>query len=187
MTVRRFVLRLFVIMAASICAMPAYAQNDESFMPKGGKTLLLELFSASDIAELRGAVGQKRTEAEWNEAVAGWAGNRSERERAELVAYLSFNLPLPAGAVDNASTRETITAALPADGRELAWTQCQFCHSLYTGYLMHKRDVQGWRNIFVSPFHRRMKMTEAERETFSRYSAINMPMKPEDVPKDLRY
>jgi hypothetical protein len=52
---------------------------------------------------------------------------------------------------------------------------------------MHQRDVQGWRNLFVSPFHRRMKMTEAERETFSRYSAINMPMKPEDVPKELRF
>lgn len=187
MSARRFASLLLAAITVSICAVPAHAQNDETFMPKGGKTLLLELFSASDIVALRSAVGQKRTEAEWNEAVAGRAKALSERERAELVAYLSFNLPLPAGTVDTASTRDTIAAALPADGRELAWTQCQFCHSLYTGYLMHKRDVQGWRNLFVSPFHRRMKMTEAERETFSRYSAINMPMKPEDVPKELRF
>jgi hypothetical protein len=187
MIARRFVSCLFAVIMVSIGAMQAHAQNDETFMPKGGKTLLLELFPASDIAELRSAVGQKRTEAEWAEAVAGRARTLSERERAELVAYLSYNLPLPAGTADTSSTREAIATTLPADGRELAWTQCQFCHSLYTGYLMHQRDVQGWRNLFVSPFHRRMKMTEAERETFSRYSAINMPMKPEDVPKELRF
>ena len=30
-------------------------------------------------------------------------------------------------------------------------------------------------------------MTEAERETFARYSAINMPIPFEDVPEDLRF
>ena len=47
--------------------------------------------------------------------------------------------------------------------------------------------MQGWRNIFLSPFHRELKMTAQEREKFARYSAINMPMKFEDVPEDLRF
>ena len=41
--------------------------------------------------------------------------------------------------------------------------------------------------MFMSPFHRELKMTPAEREEFSRYSALNMPMKVEDVPAELRF
>ena len=49
------------------------------------------------------------------------------------------------------------------------------------------RDAQGWRNVFLSPFHRQMEMSEKQREEFARYSAINMPMKVEEVPPDLRF
>jgi hypothetical protein len=163
----------------------ALAQQDENFMPKGGKTLLLQIFGESDVASLREFLNKRRSEAEWSAATAARSKDLSERERQELVAYLAINLPvsIDAGQADRAA----VVLALPPDGRELAWNQCQFCHSLFTSYLMHQRDVQGWRNIFLSPFHRRMKMTETERETFARYSAINMPMKKEDVPADLRY
>ena len=41
--------------------------------------------------------------------------------------------------------------------------------------------------MFQSPFHRELKMTAQEREELARYSAINMPMKIEDVPPDLRF
>jgi hypothetical protein len=41
--------------------------------------------------------------------------------------------------------------------------------------------------VFLSPFHRNIKMSEKERETFARYSAVSMPMKAEDVPPDLRF
>ena len=58
---------------------------------------------------------------------------------------------------------------------------------MFSGYLMQNRDAQGWRSIFLSPFHRNIKMTEQERETFARYSAISMPMKAENVPADLRF
>jgi len=110
-----------------------------------------------------------------------------EREVGELAAYLAVNLPLPEGAVQQAESQGDIGSALPADGRELAWTQCQFCHSLFSGYLMQQRDAQGWRSVFLSPFHRGLKMTAQQRETFARYSAINMPMKVDDVPAALRY
>lgn len=178
---------LALILAAILPSGAAFAQQDESFMPKGGKTLLLELFGDNDVVALRDFITTRRTEAEWLAALAAKNGALSDRERAELAAYASINLPLSADAAEKATTRPSIAAVLPPDGRELAWTQCQFCHSLFTGYLMHQRDVQGWRNIFLSPFHRGMKMTAAARETFARYSAINMPMKKEDVPADLRY
>jgi hypothetical protein len=73
------------------------------------------------------------------------------------------------------------------DGRELAWEYCQSCHSLFSGYLTQERDAPAWLNTFASPFHREIKMTQKQREEFARYSAINMPMKFEDVPEELRF
>jgi len=166
---------------------PVMAQEDEGFMPRGGKTLFLELADTPRLAELREIGNLTRTESEWR----GFLGERhkqlGEREVTELAAYLAVNLPLPDGAVEQAESRGDVSSALPADGRELAWTQCQFCHSLFSGYLMQQRDVQGWRSVFLSPFHRGLKMTAQQRETFARYSAINMPMKAADVPAALRY
>jgi hypothetical protein len=53
--------------------------------------------------------------------------------------------------------------------------------------LTQRRNAQGWRNMFLSPFHRELKMNPQEREEFARYSALNMPMRIEDVPQDLRF
>jgi hypothetical protein len=155
------------------------AGEDPGFMPKGGRTLLLE-WLGGDAKELRLVVSAKRSDAQWLEFVAAKQPQRSERERATLAAYLAVNAPLP-----DAATRGAV--ALPPDGRDLAWEQCQFCHSLFTSHLTQRRDVQGWRSIFLSPFHRQMKMDERQREEFARYSAINMPMADSDVPSELRY
>ena len=166
---------------------PAMAQEDERFMPKGGKTLFLELKDTPRAAELREIGAVSHTEAEWRSFLVQRHKQLSEREISELAAYLAVNLPLPEGAVQQAETQGDIASALPPDGRELAWTQCQFCHSLFSGYLMQQRDIQGWRSVFLSPFHRGLKMTAQQRETFARYSAINMPMKADEVPAALRY
>jgi hypothetical protein len=166
---------------------PAMAQEDEGFMPKGGKTLFLELADTPRLAELREIGSLTRTEPEWRSFLVERHKQLGEREVSELAAYLAVNLPLPEGTVQQAESRGDVASALPADGRELAWTQCQFCHSLFSGYLMQQRDVQGWRSVFLSPFHRGLKMTAQQRETFARYSAINMPMKAADVPAELRY
>jgi hypothetical protein len=152
--------------------------EDYNFMPKGGKTLLLELVGASS-AQLRSIAQDKRSEAQWREFANAQKKPMTEKERTTLAAYLAVNMPLPAP-VQGA-------AALPSDGRELAWEQCQSCHSLFAGYLTQGRGAQGWRNMFMSPFHRGLKMTPQEREEFSRYSEINMPMRIEDVPPDLRF
>ncbi|MGZ5102734.1 MAG: hypothetical protein ACXWHC_06155, partial [Usitatibacter sp.] len=152
-------------------------------MPKGGRTLLVELLGApANASELRTVAQSRRTEPEWRAFLAG-RGNLSEREHATLAAYLEVNMPLAA----NAAGRADLAAALPPDGRFLAENECQSCHSLFSSYLTQSRDVQGWRNVFLSPFHKQMKMTPQEREEFARYSALNMPMKIDDVPQDLRF
>lgn len=170
---------------AGLGAAARAADVDENFMPKGGRTLLLELLGPQPTAaEIRGFVAVKYTEPQWAEWLAQRATKASERERATLAAYLSVNMPLAAAKPPTAAELRT---ALPPDGRDLAWRQCQFCHSLFSSHLTQARDVQGWRNMFLSPFHREMKMTPQQREEFARYSALNMPMKPDDVPADLRF
>jgi hypothetical protein len=159
-------------------------------MPKGGKTLLLEaLGRAPKDGEVRAIVAARRTEAEWREAVAPRAKGLSEREQQTLAAYLAVNMPVPDadGVAAKAGKPAELEAALPRDGRDLAWNECQFCHSLFTSHLTQDREVQAWLNMFQSPFHRELKMTAQERSEFATYSAINMPMRIEDVPADLRF
>jgi hypothetical protein len=171
--------RMFLaVFAIAVFALAQAAGQDIAFMPKGGKTLLIDLVGASS-AQLRSIAQERRTEAQWREFADAQKKPMTQKERATLAAYLFVNMPL-ASAVQGAPT-------LPPDGRELAWSGCQNCHSLFAGYLTQDRELQGWRNIFLSPFHRELKMSTQEREEFARYSAINMPMKIEDVPEDLRF
>ncbi len=173
--------------AVAVAAVTQAGVEDESFMPKGGRTLLLEsLGQRPGVEEFRQIASASNTEAQWASVVAARAKPAADREKATLAAYLSVNMPLPPATLQMLKS-ETLGAALPRDGRELAWNQCQFCHSLFASHLTQNRDVQGWRNMFLSPFHRELKMTPQEREEFARYSAINMPMKVEDVPPELRF
>ncbi len=179
---------LLAIVGALVLVVAQAAGEDYGFMPKGGKTLLLELLGpAPNAQEFRTIALARRGEAQWREFVAARAKSMPERQLATLSAYLAVNLPVPEQAVDDAIKRNDPAAALPPDGRELAWNQCQFCHSLFTSHLTQEREVQAWRNMFESPFHRELKMSPQQREEFARYSALNMPMKIDDVPRELRF
>ena len=173
---------MLVALGTAVLAAAQAAGEDYAFMPKGGRALLVELLGgAGDAAELAKVAQARRSEAQWRE-FAGVRGKAlTERERATLAAYLAVYMPLPE------ASRARLPAALPPDGRDLAWNQCQSCHSLFTSHLMQDRDAQAWRNMFQSPFHRGIKMSAQEREEFARYSALNMPMKAEDVPQELRF
>lgn len=165
-------------------------QLDFAFMPKGGKTLLIEaLGHEPKSSELRAIVQARHTEAEWREAMASRTKGLSDRETKTLAAYLAVNMPVPDadGVAAKAAKPDDLSAALPRDGRELAWNECQFCHSLFTSHLTQARELQAWLNMFQSPFHRELKLTEQERREFATYSAINMPMRLDDVPADLRF
>ncbi|MCF8152453.1 MAG: hypothetical protein K9J80_17130 [Sulfuritalea sp.] len=168
--------------------LPALSQLDFTFMPKGGKTLLLELLGTPpDKSELRKIAETRRTEAEWLEALSVRTENLDETQRRTLAAYLAVNMPLQKSAIQELEKQGGAAISLPRDGRDLAWNECQFCHSLFSSHLTQDRSVQAWLNMFQSPFHREMKMTAQEREEFAHYSTINMPMKIEDVPPDLRF
>jgi hypothetical protein len=177
--------RLFLaVLAIALSAFAQAAGEDNAFMPKGGRALLLDLLGAPyDVAQLRGIAQARRTEPQWRDFVAARKNTLTERELVTLAAYLALNMPLP----DDALKRDKLASALPPDGRDLAGNQCQSCHSLFAGYLTQDRDTQGWRNMFLSPYHRELTMSRQEREEFARYSALNMPMKVEDVPQDLRF
>ena len=165
----------------------AFAQaagEDHAFMPKGGRALLLDLLGVPpEQAELRAIAQARRIESEWRDFVAARSKALTERERETLAAYLAVNMPVSADAAQSGN----LASALPPDGRDLAWSGCQPCHSLFASHLTQKRNAQGWRNMFMSPFHRELKMSPQEREEFARYSALNMPMRIEDVPQELRF
>jgi hypothetical protein len=167
---------------------PALGQESFDFMPKGGKTLFVDVFGVTpDSAVLDEIAGAARSEADWNEFLAARDTGLGDKEVRTLAAYLAVNMPVSRDVLNAAVEAGDIATALPPDGRELAWNGCQSCHSLFAGHLTQDRDLQGWQNMFQSPFHRELKMTPQERDEFSRYSAINMPMKFEDVPEDLRF
>ena len=178
-----------IALAVMVSISPAVAQVlSFDFMPKGGKVLFIDVFGAApDGATLDEMTAAARSEADWNGFLTGRDAGLGDKELRTLAAYLAVNMPAKRDVLDTAAKAGDIAAALPADGRELAWNGCQGCHSLFAGYLTQDRDLQGWENMFNSPFHRELKMTPRERDEFSRYSAINMPMKFEDVPEDLRF
>lgn len=164
-------------------AATVFAQLTPDFMPPGGKAILTKLLGSDtpDPAALREFTAASHDEDTWRKIVGQKGAALSEREKATLTAYLAINMPANAGAQDGP------ISSLPQDGRDIAWWGCQSCHSLFTSHLTQDRDLQGWRGMFESPFHRELKISPKERETFARYSAINMPMKIEDVPEDLRF
>ena len=177
--------RLFLaVLAIAVFAFVQAAEEDNAFMPKGGRALLLDILGASpEQTELRMIAQTRRTEPEWRDFVAARKQALTERELATLTAYLAVNMPMS----DDAVKRGNLASALPPDGHDLAWNECQSCHSLFASHLTQRRDEQGWRSMFLSPSHRELKMSPQEREEFARYSALNMPMKIDDVPPDLRF
>jgi len=169
-------------------AAPALGQTTPDFMPKGGKSLFIDVFGATpDKATIAEMTGAKHSEADWSTLLAARHTGLKKKALRTLASYLAVNMPLAPQAVDAAVKAGNIAKALPPDGRELAWNQCQSCHSLFAGYLTQDRDLEGWRNTFRSPFHRELPLTERERDEFAHYAVINMPMKYEDVPPDLRF
>lgn len=163
----------------------ALAQSDFEFMPDGGRKTLLRAFAVSP-SELITVISSKHSETEWVLMLKPHASTLKPEELETLASYLAVNMPL-APEHAKAQELEQVSALLPPDGKELAIANCQFCHSFFTGYLAHDRDTEGWRSIFKSPFHKELPMNEKERETFARYSAINMPIPYEKVPEELRF
>lgn len=173
-------------LAAGLAAAAVWAADDQyGFMPDGGRSLLLDLLEGLDAEAAAEVLGRAAAEEDW----AAWAESRGagldETALATFAGYAALNLPLAKEPEGQAP--DGLAAALPPDGKDLAVAQCQFCHSLFSGYLMHDRDRAGWEGTFKAPFHTEIPMSETERKTFASYSALNMPLSFEDVPPELRF
>lgn len=168
------------VAAGAVLLLVAAGGETFDFMPKGGRALLLDVAGPAP-AQWQEVVQQKHSEEEWRQWAAQQPRGKAlgEKQQATLAAYLAVNMPV-AGALPNAD-------ALPRDGRDLAWEQCQSCHSLFAGFLTQQGSATRWGNMFLAPFHRNIKMTPQERTEFGRYAEINMPMKVEDIPAELRF
>lgn len=168
-----------LILALLIPVGLAVAQDDPfGFMPDGGRALLAAVFT--DAGSQARALAQDNSAEDWEKEIFETAPTLAVDQAKTLAAYLSVIAPFEMGDAETAMV-------LPPDGRDLALTQCQSCHSLFTGYLMHRRDRAGWLATFASPFHSGIPMTDTEKAIFADYSAINMPMRIEDVPPELRF
>lgn len=169
------------LLAGSLLAQPEF-----DFMPDGGRQTVVQIFGGS-VADLAAVASAQHDAAGWQRIVAEKAPDLDEKALETLASYLAVNTPLPADTVKAAATAGELGAAFPPDGKELAIANCQFCHSFFTGYLAHDRDAEGWRGVFKPPYHSELPMSARERETFSLYSAINMPIPYQDVPEELRF
>lgn len=179
--------RLAIMVVAVALGAAVWAADDQfSFMPDGGRTILARLIEGLDPDERRAVLTRKASAEEWAEWVRARAPDLDDTGVQTVAGYAALNLPLDKARLDQA-TDEDVAAILPPDGKDLAVAQCQFCHSLFSSYLMNDRDVTGWKGTFKAPFHTEIPMSEVERDTFANYSALNMPLDFEDVPPELRF
>lgn len=175
-------LLLFAIAAGGVVA--AQGMTDFSFMPDGGRGNFGVVFTTASEARL--ALSETHDAEEWAARITAAESGLDARQIETLAGYLAINLPRAVAAAPEIPAPDIATLLAP-DGRDLALAQCQYCHSLFTSYLMQDRDETGWLSTFKSPFHSTIAMTDAERRTFANYSALNMPMKFADVPPELRF
>lgn len=179
--------RFTLLATLLLVSLAAWAAEDQfGFMPDGGRTLLIRLISGLD-PDARQAVLTRTARADdWAVWARGQDPEIDDVAVKTLAGYAALNLPLE-DALLAKEPNEDWSAGLPSDGKDLAIAQCQFCHSLFSGYLMHDRDQTGWKGTFKAPFHTEIPMTEVERDTFASYSALNMPLQFEDVPPEWRF
>ena len=173
------------LLVPMLAAVALWAAEDQyGFMPDGGRSILSGLLSGLDRDAAVAVLSREADATGWAEWVAAAQPGLSDVAVQTFAGYAALNLPLAQNALADG---QDLAAALPADGKDLAVAQCQFCHSLFSGYLMHERDRTGWEGTFKAPFHKEIPMTEVERQTFANYSALNMPLRYEDVPPELRF
>lgn len=178
---------VFAVLPALIATTAVLAQDDQfSFMPAGGRTLLLDLLGQADSATLTEVTTWDKSAEDWQTWALSQKADLDEKTIATFATYAELNLPV-AEDVAKLLAETGDATLLPQDGKDLAIGQCQYCHSLFSGYMMHDRDEIGWKSIFKSPFHMEIPMSKIEQDTFARYSAINMPLRFEDVPPELRF
>ncbi|WP_026757009.1 hypothetical protein [Sediminimonas qiaohouensis] len=177
-----------VALVPAMAAMALWAADDDqfAFMPDGGRSILTGLLSAMTPEAAQDTLMRDDAPEGWATWATSLDAGLDPASIETLASYAALNLPLGGKPVSGLGATE-LAEVLPPDGKDLAVAQCQFCHALFSGYLMHDRDKAGWLSTFKSPFHTEIPMSRVERETFAGYSAINMPLAFDDVPPELRF
>lgn len=178
---------LLLVLAPLVAAAAVWAADDQyGFMPDGGRTILAGLLAGLDAAKAEEVLLRDAEATAWADWAAEFDKGLDPTAIETFASYAALNLPVADTSIAGLKGTE-LADALPPDGKDLAVAQCQFCHSLFSGYLMHDRDLAGWEGTFKAPFHTEIPMTDVERKTFASYSALNMPLAFEDVPPELRF
>lgn len=182
MTLTPFARGLAAAAGLAFALSPAMADPADALPP--GPTELLRIVVGDDPGALGDIVGAERDMDGWLDVLAGLAPDMDEAQRAALADYLALNMPAdPPPEGEDVASR---IAGLPADGKQLFAANCMSCHGVESYYLLLDRDFEGWMAIFDAPYHRRLLVEDAERETFASYAARFMPIEAEDVPEEWR-
>jgi hypothetical protein len=178
--------RLAVALLALLAFVPlptAHAQEEEdvfAFMPDGGRTLLRNLIDGGLSPETQAEITGQALDAEgWVAYLEGKSADNptiselDDYQTQTLASYLSYNMPLEAG------------AELPWDGRDMALERCQSCH-IITVVVTQDRERETWLGTMHKPSHIEVPLAEAEREELADYLVLNAGIPIDDIPPALR-
>lgn len=151
-----------------------------AFIPDGGRTLLQGLIENGLSPDIESEIKSQSRDTE------GWAAFLAEKsadspliaeldeyQAQTLASYLSYKMPLEAG------------AELPWDGRDMALARCQSCH-IITVVITQDRERETWLGTMHKPSHIEVPLAEEEREELADYLVLNAGIPIDDVPPALR-
>ena len=193
MNIFRIHIGIFVALIAVVLAGPLPAQDEDvfAFIPHGGKTLLTHVLQDASADTVQALLTSKHTREEWSgylkehTAAIGALAALSDHEMLTLADYLSFNMPLPEGSVPTDPGKADWTAVLPADGRDLALENCQFCH-IITVVVTQDKTQDAWLGTMNKPSHVEIELSPPQREALASYLVLNGAIPVDLVPEELR-
>lgn len=177
-------MRLIFLFALLLNSGAAAAQDDVfSFMPQGGRTILVDLLATSP--DLANAISTARGSEEWlaylsqtaqateSKTESKTVAQLDEWQRQTLAEYLGY-----VGAI-------TDTANLMRDGRDMTLERCQSCH-IVTVVVTQSRTREAWLGTLNKPSHIEVPLTEAERGQLADYLVVNAGLPIDAIPPELR-
>jgi hypothetical protein len=177
-----------VLLAEQVRAQP---EDVFAFIPAGGKTLLTQAVQGAPSEEVKALLTGKRTRQEWlgylqgrEGAIAGLKA-LSEYELLTLADYLAFDMPLPASKIPADPGKANWKKILPPDGRDLALSNCQFCH-IITVAVTQEKSKEAWLGTMNKPSHVEIELGPRQREALASYLVLNAGIPVDLVPEELR-
>ena len=199
MKVRKFYLPLALLAGLTWLGFTlAQAAEDFPWLPRGACQNLVQLLDTCVGCDAKTVLTSKMTQDQWRDYFTkkqtnqknitaeqkkyGALAGLSNKQAADLVAYLAYNMPVKKLPSD---LRKLDCKNLPPDGRTYLLEKCSLCHPIGP-ILTQERDVPGWKSAYAFPPHPELKLTDAELSTLVYYLANNMPIPLEKIPKELQ-